>query len=374
MKKIPQLLKIVALAVIALHLLTMGSVKGSIGAPELSQPVAQKDAGWINSSLLAAGEDKEKGDNNVPEALPDQNNAEEEEAGEPAQQPDPALQPKEQLAQNSDQERPASSSKAAPSTAPTPKPQPAVSKQQPKTAPATEQKPQPASAPKQEPQPAPKPEPVSYVWGPSYKVKFRTEVKVTNTGSETTKNIRLQLPMLENDSPYQTTVLTGTSHPIVSTSGRVGLFHLGDLEPGESVVLAVNYDITIRPVSIKSTNETIELARQAFNATPGNGNCHALSLVFVDKARSMGLTARVVTGFKRPQSGNIAPGSLAGVRHSWAEFYVDGLGWVPVDLTFRYFASFPHASHVVETYTADQPIRINYKGGDLQATWSNFIL
>ncbi|NLM23384.1 MAG: hypothetical protein GX210_04795 [Firmicutes bacterium] len=42
MKKIPQLLKIVALAVIALHLLTMGSVKGSIGAPELSQPVAQK--------------------------------------------------------------------------------------------------------------------------------------------------------------------------------------------------------------------------------------------------------------------------------------------------------------------------------------------
>jgi transglutaminase-like putative cysteine protease len=66
-------------------------------------------------------------------------------------------------------------------------------------------------------------------------------------------------------------------------------------------------------------------------------------------------------------------GSLQGSRHSWAEFYVDGLGWVPVDLTFQYFGAFPHTSHVVESY-GDQSIKVNYSGGSLGASWSNSIL
>lgn len=86
----------------------------------------------------------------------------------------------------------------------------------------------------------------------------------------------------------------------------------------------------------------------------------------------MGLTARVVYGFSRPQKGEITAGPLQRCRHSWAEFYVEELGWVPVDLTFKYFACLPVTSHIVETYT-DQPIKVNFSGGNLSVSWLNSV-
>ncbi len=136
----------------------------------------------------------------------------------------------------------------------------------------------------------------------------------------------------------------------------------------------MDYSITIRPVSISSTNETVEKAKIAYDKYAGSGNCHTLAVGFVNHAKSLGLTARVVTGFKRRAGGDITSGSLSGARHSWAEFHVNGLGWVPVDLTHMYFARIPHASHVVETYSANQFIRTSYSGGHVKTTWSNMIM
>jgi len=85
-----------------------------------------------------------------------------------------------------------------------------------------------------------------------------------------------------------------------------------------------------------------------------------------------GLTARVVTGFARPQKGDITAGTLEGCRHSWAEYYVDGLGWLPVDLTFQYFSCLPVTSHIVETYS-EQAIRVNFSGCELSVSWLNRI-
>ncbi len=215
--------------------------------------------------------------------------------------------------------------------------------------------------------------PVTYRWGSAANYTFRMEVKVTNNGSDPSRNVNVSVPLLENRSPYQTTALKSVNYNVVSTSGRVSTFNLGDMAPGETKTIVADFDIRVLPVSINSTNETVEKARQAYNQYAGSGNCRTLALGFIGKAREMGVEAREVVGFARPQRGAMTSGSLAGARHSWAEFYVDGLGWVPVDLTFQYFGEFPNTSHIVESY-GDQSITVNYSGGSLSASWSNLIL
>jgi transglutaminase-like putative cysteine protease len=57
------------------------------------------------------------------------------------------------------------------------------------------------------------------------------------------------------------------------------------------------------------------------------GNCTDFHSVFISLARAQGIPARFVIGFplKKEPAGTI-PG-----YHCWAEFYLDGVGWVPVD-------------------------------------------
>ncbi len=215
--------------------------------------------------------------------------------------------------------------------------------------------------------------PVTYTWGSAGSYIFRMEVSITNNGSSTSNNVVVSVPLLENSSPYQETSLRSVNYNIVSTSGRVSTFDLGSLAPGETKTIRADFDIRVRPVGISSTNETVQKARQAYEMYAGSGNCRTLARAFISKCREMGINAREVIGFARPQRGAMTSGSLAGCRHSWAEFEVPGLGWVPVDLTFQYFGEIPQTSHVVESYS-DQSIRVNYSGGSLSATWSNLIL
>jgi len=243
---------------------------------------------------------------------------------------------------------------------------------------------EPAATPtpvKEEIKEEPKPEvqsvsvtaPVTYSWGTAADYTFRMEVSVTNNGSSPSNNVTVAVPLLENNSPYQTTALRSVNYNIISTSGRVSTFSLGDLAPGETKTIRADFDIRVRTVAISSTNETVNKARQAYEMYAGSGNCRTLALAFINKSREMGINAREVIGFARPQRGAMTSGSLAGARHSWAEFEVPGVGWVPVDLTFQYFGELPHTSHVVESYS-DQSIKVNFSGGSLSATWSNLIL
>jgi transglutaminase-like putative cysteine protease len=60
---------------------------------------------------------------------------------------------------------------------------------------------------------------------------------------------------------------------------------------------------------------------------PG-GKCTDISSVFVALARAAGVPAREVFGLRLGQK---AVEELAGSHHCWAEFYLPGTGWVPVD-------------------------------------------
>jgi len=215
--------------------------------------------------------------------------------------------------------------------------------------------------------------PASYRWGSSKNYTFRMEVRLTNNGSDTARNIRVAVPLLENSSPYQTTSLKSVNYSAVSSSGRVSTFNIGDLAPGQSKTITADFNITVRTVSVNSSNETVEKARKVYEKYAGSGNCRTLARGFISECKSMGIKAREVVGFARPQRGAMTAGSLQGCRHSWAEFYVDGLGWVPVDLTFKYFGELPHTSHIIESY-GDKSLQVNFTGGKLSASWSNAIL
>ena len=83
------------------------------------------------------------------------------------------------------------------------------------------------------------------------------------------------------------------------------------------------------------------------------------------------------------ESFNLAAGqalNLRGYRHSWAEFYLEGIGWVPVDPTRdinskeqRYFGALPRTSHIVQNYL-DQSLRVRYRGGKLSAGWEETLV
>jgi transglutaminase-like putative cysteine protease len=56
------------------------------------------------------------------------------------------------------------------------------------------------------------------------------------------------------------------------------------------------------------------------------GNCTDFHSLFMSLARAQGIPTRFVIGFPLPQASGKIPG-----YHCWAEFYVKGKGWVPVD-------------------------------------------
>lgn len=58
------------------------------------------------------------------------------------------------------------------------------------------------------------------------------------------------------------------------------------------------------------------------------GKCADIHSVFVALARAAGVPAREIFGLRLPPG---AEGDITGWQHCWAEFYLPGTGWVPVD-------------------------------------------
>ncbi|HEV2467581.1 MAG TPA: transglutaminase-like domain-containing protein [Candidatus Sulfotelmatobacter sp.] len=60
------------------------------------------------------------------------------------------------------------------------------------------------------------------------------------------------------------------------------------------------------------------------------GNCTDFHSLFIAMARSQGIPARFEIGFPLPPNKHSA--EIAGY-HCWSDFYVDGKGWIPVDIS-----------------------------------------
>ena len=58
------------------------------------------------------------------------------------------------------------------------------------------------------------------------------------------------------------------------------------------------------------------------------GDCTSFNSLFINLARAAGVPARLEIGFAFPEGQKA--GSIPGY-HCWAEFYVNGIGWIPLD-------------------------------------------
>jgi hypothetical protein len=59
-----------------------------------------------------------------------------------------------------------------------------------------------------------------------------------------------------------------------------------------------------------------------------DGNCADSDSLFIAMAQAVGIPARLETGFLLPEG---QKEGIVGGYHSWAEFYANGIGWIPVD-------------------------------------------
>ncbi len=59
-----------------------------------------------------------------------------------------------------------------------------------------------------------------------------------------------------------------------------------------------------------------------------SGNCTDFHSLFIGEARALGIPARFIMGVPLPEGKT--HGAIPGY-HCWAEFFVDGVGWIPVD-------------------------------------------
>ena len=67
----------------------------------------------------------------------------------------------------------------------------------------------------------------------------------------------------------------------------------------------------------------------------GWGSCRNFAVLFAEASRTLGLGARLVSGYLFNPSGDRIGSADAGSTHAWVEVFVPGAGWIPFDPTNR---------------------------------------
>ena len=98
-----------------------------------------------------------------------------------------------------------------------------------------------------------------------------------------------------------------------------------ELNPYKQSELVYDYIITHYPWAGAREYSTLECIPE-YVITEGHGDCGQVSLLYISLMRSLGVPARWESGWMlHPGEKNL---------HDWAEVYFEGVGWVPVDVSF----------------------------------------
>lgn len=90
------------------------------------------------------------------------------------------------------------------------------------------------------------------------------------------------------------------------------------------------YDYVFTTMRYDKTGEGWGRGDVLYACDARRGNCTDFHSLFIAMARSQGIPARFEIGFPLPLDKHAA--EIAGY-HCWADFYVDGKGWIPVDIS-----------------------------------------
>jgi transglutaminase-like putative cysteine protease len=90
------------------------------------------------------------------------------------------------------------------------------------------------------------------------------------------------------------------------------------------------YDYVFTTMRYDKTGEGWGRGDVLYACDAKKGNCTDFHSLFIAMARSQGIPARFEIGFPLPPDKHSA--EIAGY-HCWADFYIDGKGWIPVDIS-----------------------------------------
>ena len=129
------------------------------------------------------------------------------------------------------------------------------------------------------------------------------------------------------------------------------------IELSEQIVQRVKYNTGITEVT-STAAEALAL---------GNGVCQDHAHLMLACCRARGIPARYVSGYIEP--GETVPAgtsstTLHGASHAWVDVWLDGKGWISIDVTHAAFASEIYCRlAVARDYEAAAPVRGRRIGG-----------
>jgi transglutaminase-like putative cysteine protease len=130
------------------------------------------------------------------------------------------------------------------------------------------------------------------------------------------------------------------------------------------------YDYVLATMRYDKSGEGWGRGDAIWACTSKRGNCTDFHSVFIGMMRSSGIPARFEIGFPLPEGK--AEGDIPGY-HCWAEFYLAGVGWVPVDASEAwknpvkrdFFFGAHDTNRVFFTYGRDIRLSPDHKGDAL---------
>ena len=130
------------------------------------------------------------------------------------------------------------------------------------------------------------------------------------------------------------------------------------------------YEYVVSTMRYDKTGEGWGRGDAVWACTSKRGNCTDFHSLFIGMMRASGIPARFEIGFPLPEGKT--EGNIAGY-HCWAEFFLQGVGWVPVDASeawqfpprHDYFFGAHDANRVFFTYGRDIRLSSEQKGDPL---------
>jgi transglutaminase-like putative cysteine protease len=130
------------------------------------------------------------------------------------------------------------------------------------------------------------------------------------------------------------------------------------------------YDYVLATMRYDKTGEGWGRGDAIWACTSKRGNCTDFHSLFIGMMRSSGIPARFEIGFPLPEGKT--EGDIPGY-HCWAEFYLSGVGWVPVDASEawknpakrEFFFGAHDTNRVFFTYGRDIRLSPDQKGDPL---------
>ena len=147
----------------------------------------------------------------------------------------------------------------------------------------------------------------------------------------------------------------------------------GQNTAGDTTTLAAArhiYDYVVATMRYDKSGDGWGRGDAVWACTSRRGNCTDFHSVLIGMLRASGIPARFGIGFPLPE--DKSEGDISGY-HCWAEFYLNGTGWIPVDASEAwknpakrdYFFGAVDANRILFTYGRDLHLSIEQKGDPL---------